>query len=149
MSISHTAEYVACCIADEGQVGIDVEAINLRRHAPRVARRFFSSAEADWLETQPEDRFFALWVLKEAYVKALGCGIFGGVNGLQCIVEPPLIRILKCKEATLGLRLFRTGDNYLGLAGTRGLPEDIRIERRDAAHQNPVDDSHAVLVAST
>lgn len=149
VSITHAGGYVAACLAGEGEIGIDLEVVDLRRHAPKVARRFFSTAEADWLESQPADRFFMLWVLKEAYVKALGAGIFGGLNGLQCVVEPPVIRVLGSAVETLSLRLFELGDSYLAVAATRPLPGDVRVERRGRDGQGPADDTQPRLVATT
>ncbi|HSG58600.1 MAG TPA: 4'-phosphopantetheinyl transferase superfamily protein [Woeseiaceae bacterium] len=149
LSISHAGRHVACCIADRGEVGVDLEVVDLRRHAPKVARRFFAAAEADWLETQPKDRFFMLWVLKEAYVKALGCGIFGGLNGLQCIIEPPHIRVLDSALARLSLALFELRGAYLAVASTEDLPDELAVAFRDAAGTVLAADPGAVLVART
>jgi 4'-phosphopantetheinyl transferase len=146
-NISHAGEFVACGIAGRGEIGVDLEVIEPRRHAPKVARRFFGQAEADWLEKQPVDRFFMLWVLKEAYVKALGGGIFEGLNGLQCIVEPPHIRVLESGPDRLGLALFALHDAYLAVASTEALPEDLGVERRDDTGHVICNDPGAVLVA--
>ena len=32
-----------------------------------------------------------LWVLKEAYLKALGSGLAGGLSSLECRIEPPAV----------------------------------------------------------
>ena len=71
---------VACSIADSGAIGIDLEVVAERRDPMKLANKFFSAEESGWLSTQPVDRFFMLWVLKEAYVKAIGRSIFGGIN---------------------------------------------------------------------
>ena len=81
--------------AHSQDLGIDLEAIDPRRHARKVSRRFFSAVEADWLASQPRDRFFMLWVLKEAYGKATGAGVVAAFQGLQCLVEPPRIDVLE------------------------------------------------------
>jgi phosphopantetheine--protein transferase-like protein len=149
VSISHAGNHVACCIADQADVGVDIEVIDLRRHAPKVARRFFASAEADWLDTQPKDRFFMLWVLKEAYVKVLGCGIFGGLDGLQCTVDPPRIHVLESGLDAPGLALFELDGVYMAVASSAALPDDIVVECRDDAGKVIANDSRAVLVART
>ena len=149
VNISHAGEYVACGIADGGEIGVDLEVVDVRRHAPKVARRFFGEAEADWLDTQPADRFFMLWVLKEAYVKALGKGIFEGLNGLQCIVEPPHIRVLESGLDRLSLALFELHDAYLAVASTGMLPEDLGVERREEAGHVIKNDPNVILVART
>jgi 4'-phosphopantetheinyl transferase len=60
-------------------VGVDVEKLDATPDMLDVARQFFSTAEAAALgalaiEEQAE-RFFAIWTLKESYVKARGLGI--------------------------------------------------------------------------
>lgn len=129
ISISHAGDHVACAVAASGEVGIDLEIIDLQRDAPRLARRFFAPAEADWLETQPPDRFFMLWVLKEAYGKATGDGVVGAFKGLQCTVAPPRIEVLATEVSSLRLRLLRLQDSYLAIAGIAGAPGDLKIER--------------------
>ena len=73
-SLSHSGERVFCALSDE-PVGADLQ--QLRPCNPALARRFFSKAEAAWLEEQRERdlAFSLLWSLKESYVKLLGSGI--------------------------------------------------------------------------
>ena len=75
-SLSHSGERVLCALSDEA-VGADLQ--QLRPYNPALARRFFTGAEAAWLEEQRErdQAFSLLWSLKESYVKLLGSGIAG------------------------------------------------------------------------
>jgi len=78
-NLSHTHGLVACAITGGAEVGIDVESID-RVVDDRVAPRFFSARENAALSQCASDalrarRFFALWTLKEAYVKAIGHGL--------------------------------------------------------------------------
>ena len=75
-SLSHSGEQVLCALSDE-PVGADLQ--QLRPYNPALARRFFTGAEAAWLEEQRERdlAFSLLWSLKESYVKLLGSGIAG------------------------------------------------------------------------
>lgn len=86
-SLSHSRGLVACAIASDGAVGIDVEALQSNVRILEVARRFFSGDEADALERLDDDtrrlRFFELWTLKEALLKARGTGIAGGLDGAR------------------------------------------------------------------
>jgi 4'-phosphopantetheinyl transferase len=78
-NLSHTHGLVACAIAIDADVGIDVESLD-RTVGDGVARRYFSARENDdlrqcaseWLRTR---RFIELWTLKEAYIKAIGKGL--------------------------------------------------------------------------
>lgn len=76
ISLSHAAGLVAVMVA-AAPCGVDIErprAIN----SERIASRYFSGHERDWLRQHPATReadFFRLWTLKEASVKALGVGL--------------------------------------------------------------------------
>jgi phosphopantetheinyl transferase len=89
ISISHSGEALVCALADVA-VGVDVETA-----APRdidgIAERYFTPAEVCWLAPDPAKRFRMLWVLKEAYLKALGVGLAGRLDALECSITPPII----------------------------------------------------------
>lgn len=78
-NVSHTEGLVACLVAYEREVGVDVEFLGRRSDIPLLARRCLSAAEQNALwalkaEAQPQ-RFLVHWTLKEAYLKARGIGI--------------------------------------------------------------------------
>jgi 4'-phosphopantetheinyl transferase len=78
-SLSHTRGMVACAVTSGAEVGVDVECVDRETDADGIAARFFAPAEAAQLlkldAGARRDRFFDLWVLKEALVKALGRGM--------------------------------------------------------------------------
>lgn len=82
-NIAHTEGLVVMAVGRVELLGVDAERIDPRVRLP-VARRYFSGAEADALDALPEEqrarRFQRLWTLKEAYLKALGTGIVGGLG---------------------------------------------------------------------
>ena len=147
ISITHAGGYVACAISSSGDVGIDLEAIDPRRKVREVSRRFFSATEADWLAEHPSDRFFMLWVLKEAYGKATGSGVVAAFQGLRCLVEPPRIDVLKSGAESADLRLFRLYDSLLAVATVGGVPGELIVQRWDTEHNDFVADKDAVEVA--
>jgi phosphopantetheine--protein transferase-like protein len=149
VSITHSGGLVACAIADSGDIGIDLEAISPRRNIVKVARKFYSENEANWLETQAPDRFFMLWVLKEAYVKAMGRSIFGGINGLCCKVEPPRIHVIDATDGFRELGLYNRDDMFLGLATTRAALGDIKIGRWDPGGEIESANNKFKLMATT
>lgn len=77
-NLSHTRGMIAVAISGGAAVGVDVES-TARAWSPEVARRYFAAAEVEALEQLPPDarhtRFYELWTLKEAYVKARGLGL--------------------------------------------------------------------------
>lgn len=82
-NIAHTAGLVVMAVGQDSRVGIDVEAFARRRNL-EIARRYFSPREIAGMEALPAEnqprRFLELWTLKEAYLKAIGTGISGGLG---------------------------------------------------------------------
>ena len=91
-SLSHTRGMVACAVTSGAEVGVDVECVDREVDAGGIAARFFAPAEAArLLELDGDarrDRFFDLWVLKEALVKALGRGMAVSLTTLAFTVGP-------------------------------------------------------------
>jgi len=147
ISITHTGDLIACCLAEAGDVGIDLEANNQQREMSKVARKFFSAEESTWLAAQPKDRFFMLWVLKEAYVKAIGTSIFGGANRLRCSVTPPVINVLRNSDNMRNLGLYYLGGAFLALATTEESLADVRIVRWDSVANELLPETESRLLA--
>ena len=75
-SLSHSGDWMVVAVARGVELGVDLEIHDLRRDVLRLARRFFAEMECrDLLALEGEDRvqrFYDLWTLREARVKALG-----------------------------------------------------------------------------
>jgi 4'-phosphopantetheinyl transferase len=78
-NLTHSHDWIALALCEGSAVGIDIESYRRRNDLAAIARRFFSEDEnkqlaqcdaSEWL-----DSFFAIWTLKEAHAKALGCGL--------------------------------------------------------------------------
>ena len=94
-NLSHSGDYIACAFSEE-EVGLDLQE-HSRPHTSvvRIARRFFTAAEYEAIlalpsgesVTSPDNSpcrlalFYRLWSIKEAYLKYLGCGLRGGMDG--------------------------------------------------------------------
>jgi phosphopantetheinyl transferase len=116
ISISHSGPWVACAVAAASTVGIDVQAPVPGRMVESIAREYFGPAESEWVGAQPES-FYMLWVLKEAYLKALGLGLAGGLRTLQCRVAPPAIEVVAARTpAPTSLRLYALDTAFVGVA---------------------------------
>lgn len=122
-NLSHTRGLLACALSDS-EVGVDVEAIDTSFDVVSIATRFFSARETRWLEGRPETSralsFFDLWVLKEAYIKALGTGLREGLRHFSFLLgEDETISFLsEAKEKLLeedrrwSFALFRLDERY-------------------------------------
>jgi 4'-phosphopantetheinyl transferase len=127
ISLSHSGRWVACAIASEGDVGIDVEVPDSRRRTHDIASAHFARAERDWLATAPRYAFYWLWVLKEAYLKCVGRGLAGGLELPECIVDPPVIEARAPLPAHLAL--YGMGDAFAAIVTTSRAAPAVRLER--------------------
>lgn len=86
-SLSHTQDYTLLAISSLSPVGIDIEITKQTRDILSIAKRFFSNTEYEWLSStaveQRYDCFYQLWCHKEAYLKALGLGLQGGLSSFS------------------------------------------------------------------
>jgi 4'-phosphopantetheinyl transferase len=82
-NLAHARGLVVMAVGRVPTIGIDVEALD-KRVRLEIANRYFSEREAaELFELPPAEqaaRFLRLWTLKEAYVKATGTGIAGGLG---------------------------------------------------------------------
>lgn len=79
-NLSHTEGAVAVAIAHHGVIGVDIEFRERASKTVEIAERFFSPREVAELSALPtlaakKQRFYTLWTLKEAYIKAVGKGL--------------------------------------------------------------------------
>lgn len=72
ISISHKNNCLVVALSDKA-VGVDIEKIYQKESHIKIAKRYFTSKEIDYI-TAPE-RFFILWTRKEALGKLLGVGL--------------------------------------------------------------------------
>ena len=78
-SLSHSAGLALIAIADDSNVGVDLETIRAHSDYLEIARRFFSATEIDQLMLLPNhlraEAFLGYWTKKEAYLKSCGYGL--------------------------------------------------------------------------
>jgi len=127
VSISHSKGVIVCAVAVNGDVGVDIEFTDSGRDTGRLATEYFSATEIDWLTAQPRNRFYMLWVLKEAWLKAVGTGIAGGIGHLQCRINPPSIEVRLDHPINCRLNLFEMSGAYIGLAATDTRHREITV----------------------
>lgn len=88
-NLAHTGGVVAMAVCRQARVGIDIEKLGRARLS--LAERYFSAAEAAQLRELPSEaqplRFVRLWTLKEAYLKATGTGLAGGLARMSFVFD--------------------------------------------------------------
>tara|TARA_B100001093_G_scaffold361483_1_gene346203 strand:- start:274 stop:903 length:630 start_codon:yes stop_codon:yes gene_type:complete len=112
--------------SDVSRVGIDIEPMGRSVDALNLAKRFFSKKEFEALRdtgmVNPQAEFMKLWVLKEAYMKAVGCGLSGGMDESHIQLDGDRPTLVSCHgrwgDASLWMmRLLQVQVGYIaGLA---------------------------------
>lgn len=78
-NLSHCHNMVVLALTENRELGVDVENSAIREAPFNIARRYFATEEIKDLDALPvsaqQERFFELWTLKEAYIKARGIGL--------------------------------------------------------------------------
>ena len=88
-NISHSGDAALIAIVRGREVGVDVQETRPLRRAEAIARRRFTAEEAEHVRAGGEPAFYRLWVRKEAYLKATGEGIGGGLASFDALrLEP-------------------------------------------------------------
>ncbi|MBI1372373.1 MAG: 4'-phosphopantetheinyl transferase superfamily protein [Phycisphaera sp.] len=91
-NVSHTTGVALIAVAAGRAVGVDVETLRRDADHKALSERFFAPSEAKRIAALPEAErhaaFFRCWTRKEAYVKAHGGGVAGGLDHFQVSLAP-------------------------------------------------------------
>ena len=91
-NVAHSGEIALYVFARHRAVGVDVEAVRGLPDADAIAARFFSRREyEDYSALAPVYRrraFFSCWTRKEAYIKALGDGLYHPLDAFDVTLAP-------------------------------------------------------------
>jgi 4'-phosphopantetheinyl transferase len=145
-NLSHTRGLVACAVALDADVGIDVESIARATDWRAIAARFFSAVEVAHIDRVAEQsratRFLELWTLKEAFAKALGVGLLPQLEAAAFELDRP--GVITCAlpaavdPAAWQFALYTPVPGHrLALAVSDGSARRWRIHVRAAADEPP------------
>ncbi len=92
-NLSHSGDLMVLGIAMNLELGVDVEIINDRVEWKQIAANFFNADEMLRIASLPTQTgqlkaFYRVWTLKEAYLKAMGDGLAGGLDQVIVNLEP-------------------------------------------------------------
>ena len=81
-NVSHSRDRLLIAVTADRAVGVDVEFRRTKLNMESIAKRWFAPEEQAFFQTlkDPATGFFEIWAKKEAYVKALGVGIYKDLN---------------------------------------------------------------------
>jgi 4'-phosphopantetheinyl transferase len=132
-NLSHSADLALAATGRTVRIGIDVERLRPGRDPLRIAKRYFSDAEAAALEAAAAaDRpglFLRYWTAKEALAKGLGRGLKAPWAELELCLEPD--GRMTAQRLAPEWRLVEVGDLPDGYRGTLATDRLTRIVTRD------------------
>lgn len=141
-NLTHSSDLALLAVTAVGPVGIDVERIKPLSNIDAVVSRFFSPAERDAFRSVTGDidrlrAFYACWTRKEAYLKALGCGISEPTDTFDVTFgsdsEPEITAIDGNNDAARDWLLFdlKVTPGFVGALAIRS-KDDIELVWHDA-----------------
>lgn len=115
-SLSHSGGHAVLATAPPGwKVGVDLEAIR-PRNVDALAQWVCSQAERDRLAALPEDvrllRFYQLWTLKEAFIKAAGLDFPADMASVGLNATPSGLA-LRSPPGAWGACSYRAGAHWM------------------------------------
>jgi 4'-phosphopantetheinyl transferase len=146
-NLAHTSGLTALAVARQQAIGVDVENFAQRAAPFDVARRHFSAAEARALDALQGDarqrRFFEMWTLKEAFLKATGTGLTNHLDRVCFSFDGVQVRfdLPDAGESCWRFALLQPGVAHLlalaiSMPGTAGLTVRVReITAGGASHE--------------
>jgi 4'-phosphopantetheinyl transferase len=136
-NLAHTEGMVVMAVCAGTKPGVDIEGIS--KQVPlAAARRYFSAAEVAALDALPAEeqpgRFLRLWTLKEAYLKAIGTGIAGGLGSMTFNLEAGGCRFERAADADAArwqFHQYTLAPDYVVALACPPAPRALRIEWRE------------------
>jgi 4'-phosphopantetheinyl transferase len=96
-NLSNSLGLVVCLVAEDAEVGVDVEPLERADQILKLAPEVFSAAEQAQLAAlegaEKLDRALSLWTLKESYIKARGMGLALPLDKFSFLFDAEGIRL--------------------------------------------------------
>jgi len=119
-NVSHSQDLALYGFTWEKKIGVDLEYLKKVRDIENIAERFFTQREAEIIKQLPDGEkitaFVSFWTGKEAYLKAIGEGIGGGLDNIEIDLNSDILRIKGENETAASWCLFKfiPREDYLG-----------------------------------
>ncbi len=153
-NVAHAAGLVACAVAREQRVGIDVEHVRVLRERHALVELTCAPHERAWLDGLPRRArraaLFELWTAKEACLKASGCGLLEPPAEVAVALRPdgerlPARTLARFRDERFALHRLACPPDYrltlatrprrAGAAAPGGGPTDRRPRRSSGARR--------------
>ncbi len=86
-NVSHSENFALYGFTIQRKIGVDIEQNREIENLDQLARRFFHIREYELISNlkypEKQQLFYQIWTAKEAYLKAIGAGISGGLKTIE------------------------------------------------------------------
>ena len=110
-NLSHSHGRAVLALSRTPQIGVDIEFAGRERRISEIAHRYFADAEAQDLLAlsgpAQQRRFYELWSLKEAYIKARGLGLAIPLKSFVYALSPGRIDLNEMTQTRANAKQLR------------------------------------------
>ena len=96
-NLSHSNGRAVIAVSRTPELGVDIEFTGRKRRVAKLAHRYFADEEIRTLLALPDSaqqsRFYELWSLKEAYIKARGLGLAIPLRSFAYTLSPNKVNL--------------------------------------------------------
>jgi 4'-phosphopantetheinyl transferase len=132
-NLAHSNEVALVAVAQEIEVGVDVEYVRQEFPFVEIAHRFFSSREVAALGALPSQfqrrAFYQCWTSKEAFLKAKGTGLSGKLDEVDIALTSEGVVRLRSTLPDWTLTELEVADDYAGALVVEGEPREATCYR--------------------
>jgi 4'-phosphopantetheinyl transferase len=134
-NVSHSEDFAVYAFSSDREIGVDVEIVRELRDADEIASRFFSLRENQAYQALDSlDKplgFFNCWTRKEAFIKALGDGLYHPLDRFDVSLAPgesaSILRVddMPGEQCGWTLHSFMPGPGLAGAVVVRQVSRDM------------------------
>lgn len=151
-NLTHSHELALLAVSKETEVGIDIEYWRPRINIDGLVKKVFTRNEQETFlalaESQQTASFYQVWTSKEAFVKALGKGLYHPLAAIEVVVTPTLPpEILHTSGETMelknyALRAVSVPPHYTAHLVVKNLMKPINVIYHRAGSHFPEDSKY-------
>lgn len=138
-NLSHSQNIALYAITKHKLIGIDIEYVRSDVDCYKIAERFFNTREYQLIKNldraKQAQTFFHFWTIKEAYLKATGEGLVGGLDAVEINLDRESnINILGIAKETIAANnwffdSFIPQDDFIATVAVKNQQQPLTIKQ--------------------
>ena len=136
-NLSHSHGCAVLAVGRTPELGVDIEFTGRKRRVAQIAHRYFAEEEIQALLALPHSdqlsRFYELWSLKEAYIKARGLGLAIPLRSFAYSFSPERLELNEMSRSSAAQWRWQTWQLYTGQLYALALA--VQLQAGDASRR--------------